>query len=222
MKKLIQQALAIVCITASINASAQSIIENIGGYSTITPGKAFIQNNTNLTYQVEAGEENYEMTIDVNKYSAEGIQFDWAISHKKTKGKVTIAKEALSNATSLDNYFGAKDKSLTDKTTVFLSAATWKAVKAGENVKLSCGGSVGNVEFKCGQAGKGAYESQLAIWPILIRGDYVDLSKFYILEGVENSDYIIYLFDCGTDNPVIILMRLGFSISLSHASGDHL
>lgn len=163
-----------------------------------------IKKGTQLIYNVDNGEMQYQFLVEVQKASEKGIEFDWKMTEPVNySGKIAISGDALKNATRLFNYFSNNSsEKLTDQTSVFLSHKVFDELVNNERTKIDVG--MGEEEFiRRNELFKG--------FTIQVDGKDVSL-EYYDANNYENN-HVIRFTKIG-NYPLIIEMHLDFSISL--------
>lgn len=163
-----------------------------------------IKKGTQLIYDVDNGETQYQFWVDIQKASEKGIDFDWKMTDPVNySGKISISADALKNATRLFNYFSNQSsENLTDQTSVFLSNKVYDELVNNERTGIDVG--LGEEEFI-------RRNELFKDFKIKVNGKDVSL-EYYDANNLENN-HVIRFAKIG-NYPLIIEMHLDFSISL--------
>ena len=102
---------------------------------------------TKLTYNVEQGTKEYQFIMKITELDKK-VSFDWEMTAPVNKsGSVTMAAEAMKNATALFNYFNGGKTTLTQETSAFISRDAYKSIEENKSVTLSAEGKNGTPEL---------------------------------------------------------------------------
>lgn len=160
-----------------------------------------------MVYEVQSGDFHYSFLVSVQEKSTSQITFDWLMTiQDDNQGTLTMDQAALESASQLFSFYEkGSDKIISDATALWLSRATFKALKAGELVKLNPGDAV--VVFKRDES----YEGKRRLKALKSKYQ-LDPNVRTILAQANNGKYIIVLDD--ETNPLILEMDVGWKLVL--------
>ncbi len=163
-----------------------------------------IKKGTQLIYDVENGELQYQFWVNIQKASEKGIDFDWKMTDPVNySGKISISEQALKNANRLFNYFSNNSsEKLTDQTSVFLSYKVYDELVNNERFSIDVG--IGEEEFI-------RRNELFKEFKIMVNGKEVNL-EYYDANNYENN-HVLRFAKIG-NFPLIIQMHLDFSVTL--------
>ncbi|MBT8218999.1 MAG: hypothetical protein KJP00_04210 [Bacteroidia bacterium] len=160
-----------------------------------------------MVYEVQSGEFHYSFLVSVTEKSKERISFDWLMTiQDDNQGSLTMTNEALESADQLFSFYEkGSGKTINDATALWLSRKTFKALKAGELVKLNPGDA--DVVFKRDEE----YMGNQRIKALKKKYNMDPNIKTLLAQG-KGGKYIIVLDDA--TNPLILEMDVGFKLIL--------
>lgn len=167
-----------------------------------------IKKGTQLIYDVDNGDFQYQFWVNIQKASEKGVDFDWKMTDPVNySGKISISGDALKNATRLFNYFSNhSSENLTDQTSVFLSNKVYDELVNNERAKIDVG--LGGEEF---------IRRNELFNDFKIKVDGKDVSLEYYDANNLDNDHVIRFAKIG-NYPLIIEMHLDFSITLKEVN----
>jgi len=160
-----------------------------------------------MVYEVESGDFHYSFLVSVKEKSASQITFDWLMTiQDDNQGTLTMDAQALESAERLFSFYekGSK-KTVSDATALWLSRKSFKALKAGQLVKLNPGDA--DIVFQRDDS----YEGKRRI-KVLASKYNLDPNVETILAQGKGGKYIIFLDD--ESNPLILEMFVGFKLTM--------
>jgi hypothetical protein len=163
--------------------------------SLFAPGSTFV-------YQVD---DSYLFILRLTAWSAKGYEFTWLMTGDSGKrGKITVAADAKKKAVKLFNYFGQGDTKLTEETSVFVSDAVFKAMKAKTPIALGLGKD--SATF--------ADADDAGFKPISVDARFGDVGavSVFVVED-KAKGYRMTVLD-NEKFPLIVSMNIGFSVRL--------
>ncbi|MBT9559305.1 MAG: hypothetical protein IV100_24940 [Myxococcales bacterium] len=163
--------------------------------------KLFAPGNT-YVYQVD---DSYLFIVTLTAHSAKGYEFKWLMTNDIGKqGRVVVPKAAKDAAKKLFNYFGSGESKLTDETSVFVSTAVWKDLKAKKAVTLG----LGKEDATFIDADDGGF------MPVPVDSRYGDIGSVPVIVVADKAKgYSMTLLD-NVDFPLIVKMDIGFKVRL--------
>ena len=180
--------------------------EMMNGSTLMTmPGHTFV-------YEVDYYGEKYDFMVTVNEIG-DGIKFDYEMTNAaKTKGSVSMSKDALENATVQNNIFSGGELDLTDQTTVWLSKKVFMDLV--ENGKSTISTDGGETETEIGDA---TPMHDYQIYNAISDETFDDISYIYVqsLDGA-----VAYWIHMSKYNPLILKMDIGWTITLKELRID--
>lgn len=160
-----------------------------------------------LVYHVNAGGNEYDFIVTVNKYSYEkGIDFNYEMTNAdKTHGHVIITPEAKDKARNYVNYFSGGDMKLTDASTVWLSYASFTDMPDKKT----------SMSFDGGEMTTMYRPEKDEVEPVVnIKGEDRTIDAFMINNSPDGTGDKTLWIHGSSANPLILKMNLGFQIEL--------
>lgn len=160
-----------------------------------------------MVYEVESGDFHYSFLVSVQEKSSTQITFDWLMTiQDDNQGTLTMTQEALESADQLFSFYEkGSEKTVWDATALWLSRKSFKALKAGQLVKLNPGDA--DIVFQRDDS----YEGKRRL-KALARKYKFDPNVQTILAQGKGGKYIIFLDD--ENNPLILEMFVGFKLTM--------
>ena len=172
-----------------------------------TAGSYEIKKGDKLVYGVNAGGNEYDFIVTVNKGNSKGaIDFNYEMTNSRnTKGHVFISANARANATKYINYFGGGELNLTDAITVWLSNKNF-----GDMSKKKTTMQIDN------NSPETFYrpEKDEATLVVKIKGADKKLDAFIINNAADGTGDKTMWINAISGNTLIVKMDLGFTIVL--------
>lgn len=159
-----------------------------------------------MIYELNYGQGAEILEVELISKTDE-ISFQYTIPAKQgATGRISILGNALKTATELDFNWFEGDRALTDKTSLWLSQATFTALKSKSNVEIAFrqGLMLQIPIFK--MVGKTELTTEL-------NGRITTLKALY-LEDLNNYGYKIWVWDNPLE-PLILKLDLGWTMQLS-------
>ncbi|MFM2358181.1 MAG: hypothetical protein RLY16_173 [Bacteroidota bacterium] len=163
-------------------------------------------------YKVKFGGDEYdfkvsEAIVDMNA----GISFHWEMNmNESMKGKVTISKDALTNAHQQMNRFSAGDHALTNQTTVWVSNEVFSQIKTSGFTKMNMNGEEKLFKVISAKEDRKAEESYQG--EVLYKNEERVLKLIHLRSEDGKED--IWINDDAA-NPLITRMKSDWEISLA-------
>lgn len=166
-----------------------------------------------LTYQVEAGDKEYDFIMTPTRLDKSGISFEYEMTAPANKkGMITMTADALSTSNVLYNHFSGGDVELNDQTSVFISQAMMEAATNGNGTFFAEGIEEPGDEFNTLEGNTSPANNST----------YLKLKKKvggkeYAFDGpiMETADgEKVLRFTDGGGYPFITYMKLGFRVYL--------
>lgn len=160
-----------------------------------------------LMYTVGAGQQQYPFVATMTQNDEEGLGFDYDLGNGNQMGSVLMTAQARAGAMGFMNQFGSAAYTLTDRTSVFLSQAAFRAAKDAGAVAIDFGGNDGSATMQLADCVDGGFltsvEGASADYPVCT------------LEGPGGKRLTVLDDDM---NPLILSMNTGsFEVSLNGA-----
>ncbi len=172
-----------------------------------TTSSYFLEKGDKLVYHVTAGSNEYDFIVTLNSANiAGGIDFNYAMTNaNKTKGHVAISNDARTKATKYINYFNGGDLNLTDASSVWLSRENYVELPTQST----------DMTFDDGDEETFYRSENMEAEPVVkIKGKNKKLDVFLLNNSADDDgDKTLWINDAQS-NPLIIKMKLGFTIEL--------
>ena len=207
MKK---QLVLIICLTAfAFSIMAQKpmylpiMIKNDDG----STGSYEIKKGDKLVYHVNAGGNEYDFIVTVNRESSKtGIDFNYEMTNSSnTKGHVVISANARNKATKYINYFRGGNLNLTNAITVWLSYKNF-----GDLTQKKTTMQIDNNSPETFYRPKNDEANPI----VKIKGTDKKLDAFIINNAADGTGNKTMWINGISSNSLIVKMELGFSIQL--------
>lgn len=207
MKK---QFVLIVCLMAFVFSSlAQKsmylpiMIKNDDG----STGSYEIKKGDKLVYHVNAGGNEYDFIVTVNRESSKaGIDFNYEMTNgNNTKGHVIISANARNKATKYINYFRGGNLNLTNAITVWMSHKNFGDMPQKKTV----------MQLDDNNPETFYRPEKDEVNPVVrIKGENKKLDAFIINNAADGTGNKTMWINGISSNSLIVKMELGFSIQL--------
>jgi len=207
MKK---QFVLIVCLMAFVFSSlAQKsmylpiMIKNDDG----STGSYEIKKGDKLVYHVNAGGNEYDFIVTVNRESSKaGIDFNYEMTNSNnTKGHVIISANARNKATKYINYFRGGNLNLTNAITVWMSYKNFGDMPQKKTV----------MQLDDNNPETFYRPEKDEVNPVVkIKGENKKLDAFIINNAADGTGNKTMWINGISSNSLIVKMELGFSIQL--------
>jgi len=207
MKK---QFVLIVCLMAFVFSSlAQKsmylpiMIKNDDG----STGSYEIKKGDKLVYHVNAGGNEYDFIVTVNRESSKaGIDFNYEMTNgNNTKGHVIISANARNKATKYINYFRGGNLNLTNAITVWMSYKNFGDMPQKKTV----------MQLDDNNPETFYRPEKDEVNPVVkIKGENKKLDAFIINNAADGTGNKTMWINGISSNSLIVKMELGFSIQL--------
>jgi hypothetical protein len=166
-----------------------------------------IKKGDKLVYHVNAGGNEYDFIVTVNKESAAtGIDFNYEMTNSSnTKGHVVISANARKKATKYINYFRGGNLNLTNAITVWMSYKNFGDMPKKKTV-MQLDDNSPETFYRPDKD-----EANLVV---KIKGEDKKLDAFIINNAADGTGNKTMWINGISSNSLIVKMELGFSIQL--------